>query len=283
MQTACWPAPAKLNLFLHITGRQADGYHVLQTAFQILDYGDELTFTLRKDEQLRRIGNYADIPECCDLVIRAAQSLRAAVDKRTVGVDIQVNKCLPLGGGLGGASSNAATTLVALNQIWHLGLGVDELAAMGLKLGADVPVFVRGRTAWGEGVGEQLRPLELPQDWFLVIYPHCHVSTKAVFNAPDLTRNTPAITIRDFLHGMGGNDCEAVVRSAYPEVDEALAWLAGRADARMTGTGACVFAGFADEAEAAAVLADLPSKWRGFVAQGKNRSPLLERLAQETM
>jgi len=204
-------------------------------------------------------------------------------DKQTPGVDIQVHKCLPIGGGLGGGSSDAATTLQALNQLWGLGLGIDELAAIGLKLGADVPVFVRGESAWAEGVGEQLRPIGLPEDWFLVIHPGCHVATEAVFNAPDLTRNTPAITMCDFLHGLGGNDCELVVRNGYPEVDEALDWLADRADAKMTGTGACLFAGFPDKARATAVLADLPSKWRGFVARGRNRSPLLARLAQETV
>ncbi len=284
MKTPAWPAPAKLNLFLRITGRNKDGYHSLQTLFQLLDYGDELCFSLREDERLRRLGNHAAIPEQDDLVIRAAQSLRKATAKRTPGVDIKINKRLPVGGGLGGGSSDAATTLVALNHLWGLSLGVDVLAAMGLNLGADVPVFVRGESAWAEGVGEQLRPLALPQDWFLVIDPGCRVSTGEVFKAADLTRDSAPITIADFFNGAGGNDCEAVVRNHHPQVGEALDWLAGQvgqADARMSGTGACVFAGFADEAAARALLAALPLRWRGFVARGRNRSPLLARLARE--
>ena len=282
MNTEAWPAPAKINLFLHITGRNADGYHSLQTVFQFLDYCDALTFTAREDGQICRTGNYQDIPEQDDLIIRAAHSLRKFTDKETPGVDIQINKCLPMGGGLGGGSSDAATTLVALNHLWGLELTSADLATIGLKLGADLPVFVHGHAAWAEGVGEQLSPIEVPEGWFLVIHPGCHISTAEVFNASDLTRNTPAITIRDFLHGAGGNDCETVVRKRYPEVNVALNWLAERAEAKMTGTGACIFAMFSDEAAARAVLAELPSKWRGFVAQGRNRSPLLERLGQET-
>ena len=277
-----WPAPAKINLFLHVTGRKPDGYHLLQTVFQFLDYCDQLQFTLRDDEEISRIGNYSGIPPEQDLVVRAASALRQSVDKKLPGVAIQVNKSLPMGGGLGGGSSNAATTLVALNTLWGLHLTENELADIGLALGADVPVFVRGRAAWAEGVGEQLTPVQPPENWYLVIRPDCHVSTAEVFNAPDLTRNTPAITIRDFLAGAGTNDCEAVVRKCYPEVATALDWLGQRADARMTGTGACIFAAFAAETGAQAVLGQLPAGWQGFVARGKNRSPLLDRLEQET-
>jgi 4-diphosphocytidyl-2-C-methyl-D-erythritol kinase len=191
------------------------------------------------------------------------------------GVDISVSKRLPLGGGLGGGSSNAATTLVALNQLWQTGLSEDELARLGLSLGADVPVFIRGRTAWAEGVGEHLQPIELPEKWFLLLIPQVNVSTAKVFSDPDLTRDCPPMTIRHFLSGQGENVCEPVVRRAYPAVAEALDWLAKYGDARMTGTGACVFAAFDSEARAREVMADLPAEWQGFVAKGLNRSPLV--------
>ncbi len=275
-----WPAPAKLNLFLHVTGRRPDGYHLLQTVFQILDYGDLLDFAVRSDGRILRKANYAGVDPEQDLVVRAAQALKS-VTACKAGVEITVHKKLPMGGGLGGGSSNAATTLVALNQLWSLGLALDELAQIGLKLGADVPVFVRGRTAWAEGVGEILENIETEPCWYVVIMPGCQVPTGRIFNAPDLTRHTPPITIRAFLKGAGNNDCEPVVRQLYPEVATVLDWLGRHGDARLTGTGSCVFAGFETEQKARSVCADVPSKWQAFVARGVNRSPLLDRLEQE--
>ncbi len=272
-----WPAPAKLNLFLHITGRRADGYHQLQTIFQFLDYGDELVFTLRDDSEIRRVTELPGVPAQQDLVVRAAQLLQQH-SGAPLGVDIEVEKRLPMGGGLGGGSSNAATTLVALNALCELGYSIDELAALGLQLGADVPVFIRGTAAWAEGVGELLTPLNGTQapaePWYLVIAPDCQVSTVEIFNAPDLTRDCHPITISHFLAGQGTNVCEAVVKKGFPPVAKALDFLLKYAPARMSGTGACVFAPFTDQAAAQQVLEKLPHEWRGFVAKGMNRSPL---------
>ncbi len=275
--SSLWPAPAKLNLFLHITGRREDGYHLLQSVFQFLDYGDEIAIEVREDGVIRRLSELPGVPEEQDLVIRAARLLRER-SGCGLGADIRVLKRLPMGGGLGGGSSDAATVLVALNRLWGLNLGEDELAELGLSLGADVPVFVRGRAAWAEGVGEHLLPVELPEPWFLVIAPAVTVATAAVFNDPELTRDCPPITIRDFLEGRGGNVCEALVRKRHPEVDEAMQWLGRYAEPRLTGTGGCLFARFDDEAAAREVLSRLPDGWQGFVAQGKNRSPLMSRV-----
>jgi len=279
--TSAWPAPAKLNLFLHITGRRADGYHLLQTAFQFLDYGDELHFHPRPDGVISLRASYPGIDPERDLIVRAARLL-GAESGATNGADIEVRKHLPMGGGLGGGSSDAATTLVALNHLWGTGLEPERLAALGLSLGADVPVFVHGRAAWAEGVGEVLTPIEPPQPWFAVLSPGVTVATAEIFHAPDLTRNTPAITIRDFIAGAGGNDCERTVRRACPQVAEALDWLGQRATARLTGTGSCVFAAFGSKPEADAIIRQLPAPWNGFVARGLNRSPLLDRLERET-
>lgn len=276
--SARWPAPAKLNLMLHVTGRRTDGYHELQTVFQFLDFGDSLTFTLREDEQVRRVSEIGAVPAAQDLVVRAARLLQAQTGYRC-GVDIAIEKRIPMGGGLGGGSSDAATTLVALNTLWKLGLGVDALARLGLQLGADVPVFVRGSAAWAEGVGDQLQVIDLPEPWYLVISPDCSVSTAAVFADPELTRDTVPIKIADFLSAGGRNDCEAVVRARYPAVAAALDWLDQYAVARLTGTGSSVFASFADKRSAADLLAHLPPAWQGFVAKGCNRSGLLDRLA----
>lgn len=275
-----WPAPAKLNLFLHVVGRRPDGYHSLQTVFQFLDYFDELSFTLRDDGRIERSGPLPGVSAEADLTVRAARLLqsRAGVEQ---GVDIGLRKRLPLGGGLGGGSSDAATVLVALNRLWGTGLSEDELADLGLELGADVPVFVRGRAAWAEGVGERLTPVVLDEPWFVVLVPSVTVSTAEVFSDPQLTRNSRPITISDFLSGRGQNDCEAVVRRRFPVVDEALDWLGRFGRARMTGTGACVFAPLSGERQAREVFAQLPSNWQGFVARGCNRSPLLKRLEQE--
>lgn len=273
-----WPAPAKLNLFLHVVGRRADGYHLLQTAFQFLDYGDEIELVDRADGVVRRLVDLPGVPEESDLAVRAARLLQRHCGVSR-GVDIGVHKRLPLGGGLGGGSSDAATVLVALNRIWAAGLTEDDLAGLGLALGADVPVFVRGHAAWAEGIGERLTSLDLEQPWFLVLAPPVTVSTAEVFCDPQLTRTTCPITISDFLLGAGGNDCEAVVRRLYPEVGQALDWLSGYGRARLTGTGACVFCAFADEGGARAAL-EAAGDWPGFVARGLNESPLLTRLRQ---
>lgn len=275
--TTIWPAPAKLNLFLHITGRRADGYHALQTVFQFLDYGDELRVTARADGVIRAVHKLPGVTSEQDLTVRAARLLQENAGG-SLGADIELTKRLPVGGGLGGGSSDAATTLVALNHIWKLGLSVDELAKLGLRLGADVPVFVHGRAAWAEGVGERLTPVDLSEPWYLVIAPPCRVSTREVFASPDLTRDAKPITIRDFLAGEGGNDCEVLVSGRYPEVAEALRWLGRHAPARMTGTGGCVFAAFPDESAARRVagqfIAERPDGGQALVARGLNLSPL---------
>ena len=276
---AAWPAPAKLNLMLRIVGRRPDGYHLLQTVFQFLDRGDWLWFDLRDDGLIERASEVPGVPAAADLTVRAARLLQQAAGVRR-GVTIRIAKRLPLGGGLGGGSSDAATTLVALNHLWRTGLTLVELAELGLTLGADVPVFVHGRAAWAEGVGERLAPVDLAEPWFVVLVPACPVATGAVFNDPDLTRNSPPITITDFAAGLGGNDCEAVVYRRYPEVATATRWLAQFGQARLTGTGACVFAVFPDGASADRVLARLPAGCTGFVARGCNRSPLHEHLAR---
>ncbi|MCZ6525495.1 MAG: 4-(cytidine 5'-diphospho)-2-C-methyl-D-erythritol kinase [Gammaproteobacteria bacterium] len=275
-----WPAPAKLNLFLHILGRREDGYHLLQTVFQFLDYGDEIIISVRKDDEINLNADYVRVDMDEDLVVKAAKMLQQKLQQPR-GADIQVNKRLPIGGGLGGGSSDAATTLVALNKLWDVGLSEVELAEMGLILGADVPVFVYGCAAWAEGVGERLTPVSLPDGWFIVIYPGFSVSTEQIFASTYLTRNTAAITIRDFLAGAGRNDCESVACMLHPEIENVLRWLDKKAEgARMTGTGSCVFSVFHTKQEAQAVLLELPQDWQGFVAHGKNTSPLLDRLAQ---
>jgi len=280
MLSKAWPAPAKLNLFLHITGRRKDGYHQLQTLFQFLDYADSLDFTLRDDGRVVRLSTLAGVAEEDDLVVRAAKLL-AAQSEASLGVGIRLNKILPMGGGLGGGSSDAATTLVALNHLWGVGLSVDQLAALALTLGADVPVFVRGSAAWAEGVGEQLTPVEIPQPWYLVIAPDCQVSTAEIFSNSQLTRNGSAITIRAFLAGQTVNVCEPVVKALYPRVAAALDWLSDHGAAQLTGTGGCVFAAFENRAQAERIFSALPSGWSGFVAKGCNRSPLLKRLEFE--
>jgi 4-diphosphocytidyl-2-C-methyl-D-erythritol kinase len=277
---AAWPAPAKLNLFLHITGRRADGYHLLQTVFQFVDHCDELEFDLRDDGRILRAEGPTEVPETSDLCVQAARLLQEASGTRR-GASIKLRKRLPLQAGLGGGSSDAATTLVALDRLWGTGLGTARLAALGLQLGADVPVFVGGQAAWAEGIGEVLTPLELPEPWYVVIEPACRVATREIFQAPELTRNSAPIKIARFRSGECRNDFEPVVRSRYPEVSEALDWLGGHAEAQLTGSGACVFAAFAEEAGARRVYAALPQGWRGFVARGCNRSPLMARLEAE--
>ncbi|MBI1733071.1 MAG: 4-(cytidine 5'-diphospho)-2-C-methyl-D-erythritol kinase [Gammaproteobacteria bacterium] len=277
MSGAGWPAPAKLNLFLHVLGRRADGYHLLQTAFQFIDLCDELDFTARSDGRIVRHSECHEIPEAADLAVRAAGALRAAAGVGA-GADIRIRKRIPIGGGLGGGSSDAATALVALNALWGAGMPEPELLRIGLTLGADVPVFIAGHAAWAEGVGEHLTPIDPPEEWALVVHPGVHVSTARVFQHPELTRNTPAITIRAFLEGGGANDCEAVVRKMHPEVGAALDWLRRYGEARLTGTGACVFLRCDSAGKAEQVRDDLPAHLSGFVVRGCNRSPLRDRL-----
>jgi 4-diphosphocytidyl-2-C-methyl-D-erythritol kinase len=271
-----WPAPGKLNLFLHVVGRRPDGYHLLQTAFQFIDLCDELRFFRRPPGVIERLSDLPGVPAEEDLCVRAARLL--AADARGVpGVAVEVRKRLPLQGGLGGGSSDAATVLVALNELWGLQRPPEALAALGLALGADVPVFVHGSAAWAEGVGERLTPLALPEPVFVLVRPDVAVSTADVFKAPELTRDSPAITIGDFLLTGGRNDCEPVVRRRFPAVAEALDWLAQFAPARLTGTGSCVFAAMPDEARARDALGRLPRRWTGYVVRGLNRSPLVAR------
>ena len=275
-----WPAPGKLNLFLHVVGRRPDGYHRLQTAFQFIDLHDELRFWRRPTGVVERLSELPGVPPEDDLCVRAARVL--AGDRPAVpGVAIEVHKRLPMQAGVGGGSSDAATVLVALNELWGMRRPVDELATLGLALGADVPVFVHGRSAWGEGVGEQLTALELPEPVFLLVRPDATVSTAEIFKAPELTRDSSAITIRDFLLTGGRNDCEAVVRRRFPAVAEALDWLAQFAPARLTGTGSCVFAAMPDEVRAREALERLPRRWTGYVVRGLNCSPLVARLQLE--
>ena len=286
-----WPAPAKLNLFLHITGQRDDGLHLLQTIFQILDVCDTLQFELRDDGVITRVTE-SDIPHEQDLIVKAARLLQSHT-RMTQGVSLYIDKQLPMGGGLGGGSSNAATTLVALNKLWDCGLEIDELAKLGLALGADVPIFVHGISAWAEGVGEQISAINLPKSHYVVLFPQIFVSTGKVFAHSQLRRDCTSITIRDFSEELNSNGfeaafqtvenvCEPVVREMVPEVDAALNDLAKFAPARLTGTGACVFARFESEVAAQQAWQVLQQKWTGFVAQGVNRSPLYTSLESVT-
>jgi len=278
---AWWPAPAKLNLFLHINGRRADGYHDLQTMFQLLDWGDEIGIEVTDDPRIERIEGPADIDPATDLAVRAALALQRANGARQ-GARIRVRKRVPVGGGLGGGSSDAATVLLVLNRLWGTSLTPAELASLGLALGSDVPIFVHGSSAWAEGRGEKLTPLELPEAWYLVVHPGVAVATAEIFQAPELTRNSPIITIRALSPGQTRNDCEPVVRSRYPAVAAALDWLGARATARLSGTGSCVFASFASAADAERVAARVPDEWSARVARGLDRSPLLAALESIT-
>jgi len=277
MKDESWPAPAKLNLMLRIVGQRPDGYHELQTVFQFIDHQDELRFELRNDGEIRLRSPTPGVPPQQDLCVRAARALQQATGCRQ-GADITLTKRLPMGGGLGGGSSDAATTLVALDRLWKTGVDSRRLQAIGLTLGADVPIFIHGHAAWAEGVGETFEELDPPTDWYLILVPDCHVSTAEIFAQPDLTRSSPRIKIRDFLGGDSRNDCLPVVRRRHPRVAAALDWLNRFAEPRLTGTGACVFAAFADEQQARAAHRALPADLEGFVARGINRSPLLERL-----
>jgi 4-diphosphocytidyl-2-C-methyl-D-erythritol kinase len=276
-----WPAPAKLNLCLHIVGRRADGYHLLQTAIQFIDLCDELMFYERPSCVIERVEGPAEISQSNDLSIRAARLLAKEAGMER-GVGIELRKQVPMQAGLGGGSSDAATVLVALNRLWNIGFDIERLANVGLTLGADVPVFVRGHSAWVEGVGERIEPVEYLESTYLVLKPRAAVATAEIFQAAELTRNSPITTIRAFLAGGGRNDCTSTVCRRYPEVAEALDWLKVFGEARLTGTGACVFAVMPDGATARAVIARLPAQWSGYVVRGLNRSPLLDRLASES-
>ncbi len=277
-----WPAPAKLNLFLHILGRRKDGYHELQTLYQFVDLCDEVAIRIRSDGQIRRLSGAAGIVPEEDLVIRAACALQRAANC-PLGADLTVQKFIPLGAGLGGGSSDAATALVALNHLWKLGWSSARLAELGLTLGADIPVFVHGRAAWAEGVGEQLTPLYPPQapteHNYLILKPNISVSTESVFTDSQLTRNSVPITISGFFATGGGNDCTQVVRRRHPEVAAALDFLSRFGDARLTGTGSCVFLACATRDAAREIMRTLPKTLEGFLARGLNDSPLLEKLA----
>ena len=272
-----WPAPAKLNLFLHVTGRRADGYHELQTLFQLIDLCDTITITLREDGRIERPAGPANIAPHEDLTLRAALALQQLTGSGR-GAELRLHKRIPQGGGLGGGSSDAATTLLALNELWDCRMSVDELARLAVPLGADVPVFVRGSSAWAEGIGERLTPVTLPETWYVIIYPGVGVSTREVFQSPELTRNSPLITIRAFFQTGGRNDCEPVVRARSPEVASALDWLTREGSARLTGTGSCVFTARASAADAERLAARVPDRWMSFVARGLDTSPVHEQL-----
>ncbi len=276
-----WLAPAKLNLFLHITGEREDGYHNLQTLFQILDVGDELAFRIRDDGVIRRVSDVDGVPEAQDLVVRAATLLQAYASA-SCGVDIYLKKNLPIGGGLGGGSSDAATTLRVLNGLWGCRLSVEEMSSLGRQLGADIPVFVQGHTAWAEGIGDRLTPLEWDETCYLVVKPDVEISTRELFSSPRLTRDCEAIRIPAFRSSGGLNVFEPLVRELYPEVDSALTWLSRYSSAKMTGTGSCIFASFKDEESATVALRDLPADMEGFIAHGVNKSPLLRQLEEQS-
>ena len=279
-----WPCPAKINLFLYITGQRADGYHNLQTLFQFLDYGDTLLVESRSDNEIHLAAPIPGVADEDNLIIRAARILAAFADTKGTlparsGVSLGVEKRIPMGGGLGGGSSNAATTLVVLNQLWNTGCSEDELAELGRRLGADVPVFVRGHAAFAEGVGEQLTPVSPTEKWYLVAHPGVSVSTPAIFNDPDLARKTPIRSIDTLLNCEFSNDCQVIVRNRFREVDALLSWLLEYAPSRLTGTGACVFAEFDTEHAARQVLKQAPDWLHGFVARGVNISPLHQTLS----
>ena len=269
-----WPAPAKINLFLHVVGRRADGYHLLQTVFRFLDFGDTLRCEPRGDGRIVLASPLPGVPPETDLVVRAATALRAATGA-TTGVTLLVEKRLPMGGGLGGGSSDAATTLMALNRLWHTGLDSLQLQRIGLALGADVPIFIHGRTAFAEGVGERFTDVAPPAAWYLVLVPAVAVPTLEIFRSAELRRDTPAIAADDWRPGFGRNDLETVACSLYPEVKRHLDWLRQYGDARMSGSGACCFVGFHDEPAAMASLGTLPADMRGFVAAGLDLHPLV--------
>jgi len=273
-----WPAPAKLNLFLHITGRLDNGYHSLQTNFQFLDYGDSIAFNTNNSSLITVTPHVDGIEPEQNLIYRAALLLKPFANN-DAGVEISLVKILPMGAGLGGGSSDAATTLVALNHLWQTNLSNDKLAELGLSLGADVPIFIRGFAAFAQGIGEDLTPITPPEPWYLVIWPGVSVSTRDIFNLPQLPRNTPKITLAQLTTSTLKNDCQEVTKNQHPEVAMALEWLIQYAPAKMTGTGSCVFGEFPSHADATVALEKLPKSMQGFIAKGVNISPLAKTLA----
>ncbi|QJR79696.1 4-(cytidine 5'-diphospho)-2-C-methyl-D-erythritol kinase [Alteromonas pelagimontana] len=273
-----WPSPAKLNLFLHILGRYENGYHQLQTLFQMLDTGDRLHFSINNSGKVLLATAIPGVAHKDNLIVRAAKLLQQQGQWCSHGVTIHLDKQLPMGGGIGGGSSNAATTLVALNDLWQCGLDENELATLGLQLGADVPIFIRGQTAFAGGVGEEISPVSLPTRWYLVVNPGIHISTADVFREPNLPRNTLPMEWKDYSFADSHNDCQQIVCDRYPEVAKLLQWLVHYAPSRMTGTGACVFATFSDEKLARQVQSFVPAPWKSFLAKGVNQSPLKQKL-----
>jgi len=272
-----WPAPAKINLMLRITGRRADGYHLLQTVFQLTDLCDWLTFSPIDSNQVLLDKPLVGVPVDIDLSVRAASLLKQETGCQT-GIRIAIEKNIPMGGGLGGGSSDAATTLVVLNYLWELGLSNEELRQIGLKLGADVPVFIYGYAAWAEGIGEKLQKITIPENWLVIIKPDCHVDTKKIFSTKDLTRDSKSIKIADFIAGQHRNDCFDVVGKMYQPVREAVKVLNEFSEARLTGTGACVFAEFKSEDLARAAYNVLSSQWKVYLSKGTSKSLLLDRM-----
>lgn len=267
------PAPVKLNLWLHITGRRSDGYHELETLFQLLDWGDQLTFTCNQSGHIGLAEPLAGVADRDNLILRAAAALRPFAPAQA-GCTIALDKRAPMGGGLGGGSSDAATALVGLNALWQCGRSSAQLSAIGATLGADVPLFIEGRSAFATGIGERLTAVTIEPRWYLVITPNCHVDTGEIFSHPELTRDSPASKIRALSTALGRNDCQAVVEQRHPEVAEARHWLDQHSPALMTGTGASVFAAFCDRQTAVEIAAAVPKQWRAFVAPGVNESPL---------
>jgi 4-diphosphocytidyl-2-C-methyl-D-erythritol kinase len=277
------PAPAKLNLFLHVTGRRADGYHLLQTFFQLIDHGDLLHFTIREDGVIERTSELEGVPAASDLIVRAAKLLQAAGTKKypdkRMGADIAIDKNLPMGGGLGGGSSDAATTLMALNHLWQIGMTRQELMTLGLQLGADVPFFLFGKNAFAEGIGEKMIAVETPETWFVVIEPGVSVATAIIFSAPELTRDTKTVKMSDFsraIIGFGKNDLQVVASKLFPPIADAIEWLGQFGEARMTGSGSCVFCGFEQECKAKEVLNMVPSQWKAWKARTLAAHPLAD-------
>ncbi|MBC3934826.1 4-(cytidine 5'-diphospho)-2-C-methyl-D-erythritol kinase [Undibacterium rugosum] len=274
------PAPAKLNLFLHVTGRRDDGYHLLQTAFQLIDHCDLLDFDVRQDGQVLRTNDVPGVPADSDLIVRAARLLQQKTGT-TLGADLTLHKTLPMGGGVGGGSSDAATTLMALNHLWQTGLSRAELMLLGLQLGADVPFFIFGENAFAEGVGEELQAISTPERWFVVIEPGVHVPTPAIFSSRELTRDSKPVRIADFSSNAENywrNDLQTVACAMFPQVDEAIQWLSQFGNAKMTGSGACVFCAFADESAADKVITQMPGRWKSWKAKSLNQHPLVDLL-----
>jgi 4-diphosphocytidyl-2-C-methyl-D-erythritol kinase len=269
-------SPAKLNLMLHITAQREDGYHLLQTVFQFIDLYDYLTFEITDDSSISRSDSQTPVDEADDIILLAAKLLQSKY-QISLGLRYSIEKHIPIGGGLGGGSSNAATTLMALSKLWKLNLDHSELATLGLELGADVPVFIEGKSAWASGIGEDLIPVDLPKPWYVVIYPQIFVSTGEIFASEQLTRNCDPITIRAFLAGAGRNVCEPIACQLYPGIQKSIDWLSQYSKARMTGTGACVFASFDSLEQAESVRSLAPEHWSAFVVKAMNQNPVIEQ------